>query len=154
LTVILKQLIKIRTKLKKQSLKVVFTNGCFDILHKGHVYYLNEAKKLGDYLIVGLNSDVSVKKIKGTGRPINNELDRAYILENLKPVDAVIMFKEKTPFNIIKHIRPDILVKGGDWKEDEIIGSDIVKRNGGKVKVIKYIRNYSTTEILEEIKSK
>ena len=152
--VTLEQFKIIRTNLKNQGLKVVFTNGCFDILHKGHVFYLNESKKLSDFLIIGLNSDLSVKKIKGEKRPINNETDRAYLLDNLKPVDAVIIFGEDTPYNLIKNIEPDILVKGGDWKEENIAGADIVKKYGGKVCIIKYVQNYSTTAILEEIKSK
>jgi len=123
-------------------------------LHKGHVYYLNETKKLGDFLIVGLNSDSSVKIIKGKNRPINNENDRAYILDNLKPVDAVIIFNEETPINLISMIKPDYLVKGGDWKVENIVGSDLVRNYGGKVISIKYMENYSTTALLEEIKSK
>lgn len=150
----LEQFNSIRTKLKNDSLKLVFTNGCFDILHKGHVYYLNETKKLGDFLIVGLNSDSSVKIIKGKNRPINNENDRAYILDNLKPVDAVIIFNEETPINLISMIKPDYLVKGGDWKVENIVGSDLVRNYGGKVISIKYMENYSTTALLEEIKSK
>jgi rfaE bifunctional protein nucleotidyltransferase chain/domain len=154
LIVNLEQFNSIRTKLKNDSLKLVFTNGCFDILHKGHVYYLNETKKLGDFLIVGLNSDSSVKIIKGKNRPINNENDRAYILDNLKPVDAVIIFNEETPINLISMIKPDYLVKGGDWKVENIVGSDLVRNYGGKVISIKYMENYSTTALLEEIKSK
>lgn len=152
--VTLQQFNSIRTKLKNKGLNIVFTNGCFDILHKGHIYYLNEAKKLADFLVVGLNSDDSVKRLKGQNRPINNENDRAYMLDNLKPVDAVIIFKEDTPYNLISEIKPDFLVKGGDWKENNIVGSDVVKSYGGKVKSIKYIENYSTTSLLKEIKSK
>jgi len=154
LIVTLQQFNSIRTKLKNKGLNIVFTNGCFDILHKGHIYYLNEAKKLADFLVVGLNSDDSVKRLKGQNRPINNENDRAYMLDNLKPVDAVIIFKEDTPYNLISEIKPDFLVKGGDWKENNIVGSDVVKSYGGKVKSIKYIENYSTTSLLKEIKSK
>ena len=150
----LKQFNSIRTKLKNDGLKLVFTNGCFDILHKGHIYYLNEAKKLGDFLIVGLNSDSSVKIIKGKNRPINNENDRAYMLDNLKPVDAVIIFNEETPINLVSMIKPDYLVKGGDWKVENIVGSELVRSYGGKVISIKYMENYSTTALLEEIKSK
>lgn len=131
---------------------LVFTNGCFDIIHRGHVEYLNQAKSLGKYLLVGLNSDESVRKIKGEGRPINIEADRAFVLSNLKCVDAVIVFNEDTPYNLIKAVRPDILVKGGDWKEDKIVGSDVVKNYGGKVYSLKYIDSYSTSNIIDKIK--
>ena len=142
-----------RIALSKKSYKLVFTNGCFDIIHKGHISYLNEAKKLGDFLVIGLNSDASVKILKGNSRPINNQEDRAYILDNLKPVDAVIIFNEDTPYKLIKEIKPDFLVKGGDWKEENIVGSDIVKEYGGKVICLSFLKNYSTTTILEKIKS-
>lgn len=142
---------EIRIKIRKEGKKLVFTNGCFDILHKGHVSYLNEAKKLGDYLMVGVNSDASVKKLKGENRPVNNETDRAYLLDNLKPVDFVIIFTEDTPYNLIKSVVPDFLVKGGDWKEDDIVGSDVVKANGGKVLSLHYVNDYSTTAILKKI---
>lgn len=141
----------LKEKLKEENRKIVFTNGCFDIIHKGHVTYLNEAKELGDYLIIGVNSDASVKRLKGNDRPVNNEKDRAFILDNLKPVDSVIIFHEDTPYEIIKEINPDYLVKGGDWKENEIVGSDIVKANGGKVVSLEYVSNYSTTGILKKI---
>ncbi len=131
---------------------LVFTNGCFDIIHRGHVEYLNQAKSLGKYLLVGLNSDESVRKIKGEGRPINIEADRAFVLSNLKCVDAVIVFNEDTPYSLIKAVRPDILVKGGDWKEDKIVGSDVVKNYGGKVYSLKYIDSYSTSNIIDKIK--
>ncbi|MBP9095245.1 MAG: D-glycero-beta-D-manno-heptose 1-phosphate adenylyltransferase [Ignavibacteria bacterium] len=137
--------------LKKDGKKIVFTNGVFDIIHRGHVSYLNEAKALGDYLIVGLNADASVKRLKGDSRPVNKEEDRKFVMENLKAVDEVIIFTEDTPFNLISKIIPDILVKGGDWKEDQIVGSDIVKQNGGKVFSLKFIDNYSTTGIIEKI---
>lgn len=142
---------KIREKLRSENKKLVFTNGCFDILHKGHVSYLNEAKSLGDFLIIGVNSDSSVRKLKGNGRPVNNENDRAFLLDNLKPVDAVLIFHEDTPYELIKNIIPDFLVKGGDWKEEDIVGSDTVKENGGKVISLKFIDNYSTTGILGKI---
>lgn len=138
-------------QLKKEGKKIVFTNGVFDIIHRGHVSYLNEAKALGDYLVVGLNADASVKRLKGDSRPVNKEEDRKFVMENLKAVDEVIIFSEDTPFNLISKIIPDILVKGGDWKEDQIVGSDIVKQNGGKVFSLKFIDNYSTTGIIEKI---
>ena len=142
---------QIREKLKEENKKLVFTNGCFDILHKGHVSYLNEAKSLGSHLIVGVNADDSVKRLKGDGRPVTSELDRAFVLDNLKAVDDVIIFHEDTPYELIKEIVPDLLVKGGDWKEEDIVGSDIVKANGGKVVSLKFVKGYSTTNILEKI---
>jgi len=142
----------IRKKLKKEELKIVFTNGCFDIIHRGHVEYLYEAKELGDFLVVGLNSDSSVTKLKGDNRPVVGQLDRAYVLLNLKPVDAVIIFDEETPYELIKFVKPDFLVKGGDWKEDDIVGSDIVKGYGGKVISLKYIDSYSSTNLIEKIR--
>ncbi|MBL0106029.1 MAG: D-glycero-beta-D-manno-heptose 1-phosphate adenylyltransferase [Ignavibacteria bacterium] len=147
----LNDIIKLREKIRIENRKVVFTNGCFDIIHKGHVTYLNEAKSLGDHLIVGINSDDSVKKLKGKDRPVNNEYDRAFVLDNLKSVDDVLIFNEDTPYDIIKEIIPDLLVKGGDWKEEDIVGSDIVKKNGGKVISLQFVNNYSTTNILEKI---
>lgn len=132
--------------------KIVFTNGCFDILHKGHVAYLNEAKKLGDLLIVGLNSDASVKRLKGEERPINNEDDRKFVLENLKAVDHVEIFSEDTPYNLIKSVLPRILVKGGDWAPSDIVGSDIVLESGGEVLSLNFEKGYSTTGVIEKIK--
>ncbi|MBS1518063.1 MAG: D-glycero-beta-D-manno-heptose 1-phosphate adenylyltransferase [Bacteroidetes bacterium] len=142
----------VRTHIKSEKKKLVFTNGCFDILHKGHVSYLNQAKLMGDYLIVGINSDRSVKKLKGESRPVNSEQDRAFIIDNLKAVDYVIIFDEDTPLEIIKLILPDYLVKGGDWKENEIIGSDVVTANNGKVISLNFINNYSSTGIIEKIR--
>lgn len=138
-------------QLQKDGKKIVFTNGVFDIIHRGHISYLNEAKALGDYLIVGLNADASVKRLKGDSRPVNKEEDRKFVMENLKAVDEVIIFTEDTPFNLISKIIPDVLVKGGDWKEDQIVGSDIVKQHGGKVFSLKFIDNYSTTGLIEKI---
>lgn len=148
----LKDFLNVRKKLKVHNKKLVFTNGCFDILHRGHVEYLKQAKSLGDYLVIGLNSDSSVRKIKGDLRPINNEKDRAYVLNNLKMVNAVVIFSEDTPYNIIKEIIPDLLVKGGDWSEDNIVGSDIVKKTGGKVVSLKYVDDYSTTGTVNKIR--
>lgn len=141
-------------RLKKEKLQskiIVFTNGCFDILHRGHVEYLSEAKSLGDILVVGLNSDSSVKRLKGESRPINRDIDRAIVLSSLDFVDFVIIFQEDTPYNLIKHIRPNILVKGGDWKVEEIVGADIVRKNGGKVFSLPYLKNYSTSQMIEKI---
>lgn len=149
----LEKIVAITKELKEKGKKIVFTNGCFDIIHKGHIIYLNAAKELGDYLIVGLNSDESVRRIKGNSRPINSEEDRVLILENLKAVDAVVIFNEETPINLIEKINPDFLVKGGDWKENDIVGAEFVKKNGGKVVTIKYVDNYSTTSLINKLKS-
>lgn len=138
--------------LKSQNKKIVFTNGCFDIIHRGHIEYLNEAKNLGDTLVIGLNSDKSVRKLKGNDRPIINQNDRAFILLNLKSVDYVIVFEEDTPYELIKSVKPDFLVKGGDWKEENIVGSDILKEYGGKTISLKFIDSYSTTNIINKIK--
>ena len=131
--------------------KIVFTNGCFDILHSGHISYLNEAKSLGDILVVALNSDQSVKRLKGESRPINNEQDRKYVLENLKAIDRVFIFNEDTPLNLIKEISPQILVKGGDWTPDQIVGSDFVLQNGGQVQSLTFKNGYSTTSTIEKM---
>lgn len=147
----LSTLLKIRKQLKLNSKKVVFTNGCFDILHAGHVDYLNKAKKLGDVLIVGLNSDLSIKKIKGENRPIINENERAYILSNLKAVDYIILFDEETPLNLIEKLVPDVLVKGDDWKIKDIAGADFVQLNGGKVSTVKFVSNQSSSKIIKRV---
>ena len=138
--------------LREHSRKtIVFTNGCFDILHKGHVGYLNEAKKLGDLLFVGLNSDVSVKRVKGEKRPINSQEDRKFVLENLKAVDFVEIFDQETPYQLIEKIRPSILVKGGDWKPKDIVGSGIVQADGGKVESLPFFDGYSTTDTITKV---
>lgn len=134
--------------------KIVFTNGCFDILHTGHVRYLIEAKKQGDLLVVGINSDASVKRLKGSDRPINNEQDRAFLLENLKCVDCVEVFTEDTPYNLIKEIQPDVLVKGGDWKVETIVGHDIVLAKGGEVKSLIFVEGYSTSSIIKSVQGR
>jgi rfaE bifunctional protein nucleotidyltransferase chain/domain len=131
--------------------KIVFTNGCFDILHSGHVIYLAEARALGDLLILGLNSDSSVKRLKGADRPINCENDRAIVLSALSSVDFVILFDTDTPFELIDKIIPDILVKGGDWTVDQIVGSDIVLKNGGEVHSLSFVEGKSTTNIISKI---
>lgn len=129
--------------------KIVFTNGCFDIIHRGHVTYLSDAKAQGECLVVGLNSDASVKRLKGESRPINSELDRKVVLEALRSVDFVEIFEEDTPLNLIKKIGPDVLVKGGDWKVQDIVGSDIVLASGGEVKSLQFVDGQSTTSIIE-----
>ena len=141
----------IRNKLMLEGKSVVFTNGCFDIIHAGHVDYLAKAKECGDVLILGLNSDKSVRSIKGEKRPIVPESERAFILSNLKSVDYVTLFDEDTPFEIISAIIPDILVKGADWPIDQIVGRDIVESNGGVVKTIKFVNQVSTTNIIKTI---
>ena len=133
--------------------KVVFTNGCFDILHAGHVSYLNEAKAQGDLLVVGLNSDNSVRSLKGETRPINSENERKFVLENLKAVDHVEIFDQETPLELIKSIQPFMLVKGGDWSVDQIVGSDFVLANGGQVKSLQFVDGFSTTGTIEKILS-
>jgi rfaE bifunctional protein nucleotidyltransferase chain/domain len=132
--------------------KVVFTNGCFDILHRGHIEYLSQARDKGEILVIGLNSDASVKRIKGKGRPVQDETSRALVLASLRIVDAVVLFDEDTPFELIKIVKPDVLVKGADYTEDTIVGADIVKASGGEVVVIPIVAGYSTSRILKVIK--
>ncbi len=133
--------------------KIVFTNGVFDILHLGHVEYLSKAADLGDILIVGLNSDSSVKQLnKGSNRPLNNQEQRAMLLAALSFVNAVAIFEEDTPLNLISRVQPDVLVKGGDYKPDEVAGADIVRAKGGEVRIIELTPGYSTTEIEKRIR--
>lgn len=139
---------------KNKGKKIVFTNGCFDILHLGHVEYLNEAKAQGDVLVVAINSDESVRKLKGADRPINNEHDRAEMLLNLKAVDCVQVFTEQTPLEIIKLIKPNVLVKGGDWRPEQIIGSDFVLAHGGEVKSLVFKQGYSTSNLIQAVQGK
>ena len=146
-----KDIKKTTEEFKNNGKKIVFTNGCFDILHRGHAEYLEQAKSLGDLLVVGVNSDTSVKRLKGNDRPINNENDRAFMLDKLKPVDVVTIFTEDTPIDLISEVIPDVLVKGGDWKEDDIVGSDVVKGHGGKVISLKFVDSYSTTAIIDRM---
>jgi len=143
-----KQLIK---KRREKGQIMVFTNGCFDILHVGHVHYLSSARSLGDFLVVGVNSDESVKKIKGPLRPINSERERAYTLSALECVDYIVFFDEETPENLIKELKPDILVKGADWEEEKIVGATFVKSYGGKVERVPFKFDVSTTKIIEKI---
>jgi len=134
-----------------QYRKVVFTNGCFDVLHLGHVTYLAQARNLGDCLVVGLNSDASVKRLKGESRPINRENDRALLLAALSFVDYIIIFEEDTPKNLIEQVKPDILVKGGDYQIDNIVGADFVLKNGGQVLTIPFVDGYSSTKIIQAL---
>lgn len=138
---------------RSENKKIVFTNGCFDLLHIGHVTYLEEARALGDVLIVGVNSDASVSKLKGPSRPLQNESDRSCILAALKAVDHTVIFSEETPLELIKEITPDVLVKGGDWKIDQIVGSDFVLKNGGEVKSLNFVAGRSTTALIEKSKN-
>lgn len=132
--------------------KVVFTNGCFDVLHLGHAEYLSKAADLGDVLVVGLNTDASVKRLKGENRPINPENARAFLLASLRVVDAVIFFDEDTPYNLIKLIQPDILVKGNDYKPEDIVGYDVLMAKGGEVKTIELVEGFSSSLIIEKMK--
>ncbi len=138
---------------KKQGLKVVFTNGCFDILHLGHVDYLEKARSLGDKLVLGLNTDDSVSRFKGPSRPIQDENSRAHILASLQFIDLVVFFNEDTPLDLISTLIPQILVKGSDYLAENIVGADVVKKHGGVVKTIEFVPGYSTTKIVEKIKS-
>ncbi|VAV84165.1 ADP-heptose synthase / D-glycero-beta-D-manno-heptose 7-phosphate kinase [hydrothermal vent metagenome] len=142
---------KLLTELSEAKKKVVFTNGCFDILHAGHARYLKKARSLGDILVVGLNSDSSIRKIKGPGRPIVPEKDRAELLSALGAVDYVVIFSGKTPIKLIKAILPDVLVKGADWKNGQIVGEDVVKDRGGKVARIPLAKGRSTTDVIKKI---
>ncbi len=143
--------VKIRGDLSREKKKVVFTNGVFDILHAGHVDYLIKARAAGDVLMVGLNSDASVRRIKGEYRPIVSEDQRAFVLSNLKPVDFVIIFGEDTPLELIEKIIPDVLIKGADWSIDNIVGKDVVLKNGGEVKTIEFVNYQSTSDIIQTI---
>lgn len=150
----LEELRIIRQQLKAEGKTVVFTNGVFDIIHAGHIDYLKKAKALGDVLMLGLNSDESVRMIKGDKRPIITELERAFIVSNLKPVDYVVIFDEDTPAKVIERIIPDILVKGADWSLDTIVGREVVEEHGGVVKAIDFVNDQSTSKIIESIVSK
>ena len=142
-------IIKINLLKKKDNAVIGFTNGCFDLLHKGHLYTLAEAKKRCDFLIVALNSDVSVKLLKGKGRPIDNEYIRLNKLSSIKDIDALIVFTEKTPLNIIDELLPDILFKGADYKNRKVVGSECVIKNGGKIEFIDILDGFSTTSIIK-----
>ncbi|OFX19213.1 MAG: hypothetical protein A2041_10825 [Bacteroidetes bacterium GWA2_31_9b] len=138
--------------LRFKNQKIVFTNGCFDIVHRGHIEYLAQAASYGDVLIIGLNTDSSVQRIKGINRPVQDEYARAITLASMQFVNAVILFDEETPYNLIKTVQPDILIKGSDYKAEDIIGYDIVKAKGGEVITIDFIDGYSTTSIINKLK--
>ena len=149
----LEELLLLRRRIREQGKKVVFTNGCFDILHRGHVEYLGKAKAKGDVLVVGVNSDDSVSRLKGPGRPVVAGDDRAHVLAALASVDYVIIFHEDTPYELIRALVPDVLVKGADWSLEKVVGKDIVEAAGGSVQTIEYLPNHSTTLILDRIKN-
>jgi D-beta-D-heptose 7-phosphate kinase/D-beta-D-heptose 1-phosphate adenosyltransferase len=138
----------------KLNKNIIFTNGCFDLLHVGHIELIKYAKSLGDYLVVGINSDNSVKKIKGLSRPINNQITRKIILESIRYVDEVIIFDEDTPLKIIKEIQPQIIVKGGDYKKEDVVGYEFEKLGLLEVKIFNYVNNNSTTKIIERISNR
>ena len=143
---------RIVTNLKKKGKKIVFTNGCFDLLHPGHIYYLKEAKKKGDILILGLNSDSSVRELKGKERPLIPQKNRAELLANFEFIDYITIFDEDTPERLIKQIFPDVLVKGGDYRRKEIVGGKFVAEKGGKVLIIPFLKGHSTTKLIKKIK--
>jgi len=142
---------KILPALKKRGKKIVFTNGCFDLVHYGHVSYLEKAKALGDYLVIGLNSDASVRKLKGAGRPLVHERDRAHLLAALQAVDFIVLFGDETPQRLIREVQPHILVKGADYKVKDIVGNDIVRASGGRVVRIPLEKGRSTTSLIHKI---
>lgn len=142
---------KILALRQKKDFRIVFTNGCFDLLHVGHVSYLQQAKSLGDYLIIGLNSDESVRQLKGKARPLNSQSDRSVILRALRFVDAVEIFNEQTPLRLIEQIRPDVLVKGGDYALDQIVGAEEVRSWGGEIKTLPFVDGKSSTLLLEKL---
>ncbi|MBQ2509148.1 MAG: D-glycero-beta-D-manno-heptose 1-phosphate adenylyltransferase [Bacteroidales bacterium] len=136
----------------REGKKVVFTNGCFDVIHRGHVSYLAQARDLGDLLVLGLNSDSSVRRLKGPTRPVNDEESRALVLASLECVDYVVLFDEDTPYRLIDAVQPDILVKGGDYQIDQIVGYDIVKAHGGEVLTLPFVDGFSSTSIINRLK--
>jgi D-beta-D-heptose 7-phosphate kinase/D-beta-D-heptose 1-phosphate adenosyltransferase len=147
-----KDLKSILSTLKEEGKKIVFTNGCFDILHVGHVSYLEEAKRHGDILVVAINSDKSTEKLKGKGRPIVHQADRLKMLASLESVDFATAFNEDDPGLIVKKLNPDVIVKGSDWKEEDIIGGEDVRKKGGKTITIPFLSGYSTTTVIKKVK--
>jgi rfaE bifunctional protein nucleotidyltransferase chain/domain len=147
----LKKLMKIREELKRQGKKVVFTNGCFDLLHSGHIHLFREAKKLGDVLLVAVNDDASVKKVKGASRPVFPLEERLEVLEAVEDIDYLTSFSEETPQEIIASLLPDVLAKGGDWRPEEVVGKREVEHSGGRVMVIPYLKGYSSSAIIKMI---
>lgn len=149
----LTELLEVRRRLKKEGKRVVFTNGCFDLLHRGHVDYLTKARSLGDVLVVGLNTDASVRKIKGQDRPVVEQDDRAHVLAALRAVDYVCLFEEETPIELIRALVPDILAKGADWAVADVVGKDIVESAGGSVQTIEFLPNRSTSGLIRRIRA-
>src|SRR4030043_1036177 len=149
-----KELLRIITDLKAEGKRIVFTNGCFDLLHVGHVRYLEEAKALGDVLVVGVNSDASVRKLKGPKRPILPEAGRAEILSGLGCVDYITLFDEMDPLKLIASLQPNVLVKGGDWTKEQTVGKEVVERSGGEVVIIPFVKGASTSNLIETILKK
>jgi D-beta-D-heptose 7-phosphate kinase/D-beta-D-heptose 1-phosphate adenosyltransferase len=146
-----KELLRIINSLKAEGKRIVFTNGCFDLLHVGHVRYLEKAKALGDVLVIGVNSDASVRKLKGPKRPILPEKERTEILSGLGCVDYITLFNEMDPLKLITSLRPDVLAKGGDWAKEQIVGKEVVERSGGKVVVIPFVKGASTSNLIQTI---
>jgi rfaE bifunctional protein nucleotidyltransferase chain/domain len=144
-------LVRRLTALRRQGKRIVFTNGCFDLIHPGHVRYLRAAKRLGDVLVVGLNSDRSVRRLKGTGRPLVPQGTRAEVVAALDMVDYVTLFSHDTPYELIARVRPDVLVKGGDWKPRDIVGADLVQARGGTVRALRFAPGFSTTALVQRI---
>ncbi|MDX5422561.1 MAG: D-glycero-beta-D-manno-heptose 1-phosphate adenylyltransferase [Hymenobacteraceae bacterium] len=138
---------------KAQGQKIVFTNGCFDLLHLGHVDYLEKARQLGDKLVLGLNTDASISRIKGPSRPLQDEMSRARIMASLLFIDAVVLFDDDTPLELIKAVQPDILVKGDDYAVEQIVGHEVVEARGGEVKTVPLVKGYSTTNIVKKIEN-
>lgn len=147
------ELSAVAAEARKNGKIVVFTNGCFDLVHRGHIHTLRQAKALGDILVVGLNSDVSVRAIKGPDRPIMPEADRIELIAALEMVDYLVTYSEPDPYQVITAIKPSVLVKGGDWSADKIVGADVVEQYGGRVAVIPYLPGFSTTQIIERIRN-
>jgi len=148
----LRQIKEITAKIQKGGGKIVFTNGCFDLLHIGHIRYLKEAKKLGDILIVGINRDSSVRKLKGKNRPFVPERERAEIIASLETVNYVVLFSEPTPLKVIRELKPDILVKGADYEKEEVAGKNVVEARGGKLILIPFFNDHSTSSLIQKIK--
>lgn len=147
-----RRLAPLARRLRRAGRKIVFTNGCFDLLHAGHVTYLEKAKRFGDVLVVGVNTDASVRRLKGPVRPLNSEKDRLRVLAALEAIDYVTLFSEETPLRLIQEVRPHVLVKGADWREDQIVGAREVRSWGGRVKRIRFVPGRSTTALLKRIK--
>ncbi|MAE64117.1 MAG: D-glycero-beta-D-manno-heptose 1-phosphate adenylyltransferase, partial [Phycisphaeraceae bacterium] len=137
---------------RKRARTIVFTNGCFDILHAGHISYLRQARRHGDLMVVAVNSDASIRRIKGAGRPVNSAADRLMVLSELESIDYLVEFDENTPMKLIRSIRPDVLVKGGDYKRSEVVGGDWVRRHGGRIELVDLIRGRSTTNVIRQIR--